>query len=110
LLKGRVRRDVDRQDALLGGGVARRFTRSEFRPTGKSTLIPPTLRSDLLSGHTGWPVAPQGTGMATMVDRTCEAGHTKHARCAGAGGLTWVTPPDGRDSAASGLGQSVLAS
>ena len=31
---------LDRQDALLGGGVARRFTRSEDRPTGKSTLIP----------------------------------------------------------------------
>ena len=84
-LKGGVRRDVDRQDALLGGGVARRFTRSEFRPTGKSTPIPPTLRSDLLSGFTGWPVAPQETGMATMVDRSGEAGHTKHARRAGAG-------------------------
>ena len=84
-LKGRVRRDVDRQDALLGGGVAWRFTRSEFTPTGKSTLIPPTLRSNLLSGHTGWPVAPQGTGMATIGARTCEAGHTKHARGADAG-------------------------
>ena len=84
-LKGGMRRDVDRQDAPLGGGVAWRFTRSEFRPTGKSTLIPPTLRSDLLSGHTGWPVAPQGTGMATRVDRTCGAGHTTHIRRAGAG-------------------------
>src|SRR5262249_59240141 len=66
-LKGGVRRDVDRQDALLGGGVARRFTRSEFQPTGKSTPIPPTLRTDLLSGPTGWARAPQGPGVATMV-------------------------------------------
>jgi len=84
-LKGGVRRDVDRQDVRLGGGVARRFTRSEHRPTGKSTPIPRTRRSDLLSGHTGWPVAPQGTGTATMVDRTFGAGHTTHTRRAGAG-------------------------
>src|SRR5215468_8685544 len=90
-LKGGVRRDVDRQDARLGGGVARRFTRSEHRPTGKSTPIPPTRRSDLLSGHTGWPVAPQGTGMATRVARTCGAGHTKRRMCR-CQGRTWVTP------------------
>ena len=84
-LKGGMRRDVDRQDAPLGGGLAWRFTRSEHRPTGKSTPIPLTRRSDLLSGYTGWPVAPQGTGMATRVDRTCGAGHTTHTRRAGAG-------------------------
>jgi len=30
--------------------------------------------------------------MATMVDRTCEAGHTKHARCARAGTDLGYTP------------------